>query len=98
MCVCVCFVGMGLRVWLLVLLLGQVCVCQHWSYGWMPGGKRNIGGQLEATFRMMDGGNTLLEEPKLLTLERLKPYGIVSDESGERTMRRNSGIVRRELE
>lgn len=40
----------------LVQLLMLVCVlevslCQHWSYGWLPGGKRSVG-EVEATFRV----------------------------------------------
>ncbi len=41
---------------LLVQLLMLVCVlevslCQHWSYGWLPGGKRSVG-EVEATFKV----------------------------------------------
>lgn len=40
----------------LVQLFMLVCVsefslCQHWSYGWLPGGKRSTG-EVEATFRV----------------------------------------------
>ncbi|KAM9727547.1 gonadotropin-releasing hormone 3 isoform 2-T3 [Menidia menidia] len=56
----------GSRVMVQVLLLAlvvQVSLCQHWSYGWLPGGKRSVG-ELEATIRMMGTGGvvTLPEE------------------------------------
>lgn len=38
---------------LLLALVAQVAVCQHWSYGWLPGGKRSVG-ELEATIRVSD--------------------------------------------
>lgn len=38
---------------LLLALLAQVTLCQHWSYGWLPGGKRSVG-ELEATIRVSD--------------------------------------------
>lgn len=44
----------GSRVIMQVLLLAlvvQVTLSQHWSYGWLPGGKRNVG-ELEATIRV----------------------------------------------
>lgn len=42
------------RVMVQVLLLAlalQVTLSQHWSYGWLPGGKRSVG-ELEATIRV----------------------------------------------
>lgn len=38
---------------LLLALVAQVTLCQHWSYGWLPGGKRSVG-ELEATIRVSD--------------------------------------------
>lgn len=38
---------------LLLALMVQVTLCQHWSYGWLPGGKRSVG-ELEATIRVGD--------------------------------------------
>lgn len=46
----------GSRVMVQVLLLAlvvQVTLSQHWSYGWLPGGKRSVG-ELEATIRVSD--------------------------------------------
>ncbi|KAM6956105.1 gonadotropin-releasing hormone 3 [Aplochiton taeniatus] len=65
-----------------VLLLGlvvQVTLSQHWSYGWLPGGKRSVG-ELEATIRMMGTGGVeaLPEEASAHALERLSPYDVVS--------------------
>ena len=34
-----------------LLLVVQVTLTQHWSYGWLPGGKRSVG-ELEATIRV----------------------------------------------
>ncbi|CDQ87852.1 unnamed protein product [Oncorhynchus mykiss] len=31
-------------------LVAQVTLSQHWSYGWLPGGKRSVG-ELEATIK-----------------------------------------------
>lgn len=42
------------RVMVQVLMLAlalQVALSQHWSYGWLPGGKRSVG-ELEATIRV----------------------------------------------
>lgn len=39
-----------LQVLFLALVL-QVTLSQHWSYGWLPGGKRSVG-ELEATIRV----------------------------------------------
>lgn len=36
---------------LLLALVVQVAQSQHWSYGWLPGGKRSVG-ELEATIRV----------------------------------------------
>uniref|UniRef100_A0A4W5KTB8 Progonadoliberin n=1 Tax=Hucho hucho TaxID=62062 RepID=A0A4W5KTB8_9TELE len=34
----------------MLALIAQVTFAQHWSYGWLPGGKRSVG-ELEATIR-----------------------------------------------
>ncbi|CDQ58272.1 unnamed protein product [Oncorhynchus mykiss] len=34
----------------MLALIAQVTFSQHWSYGWLPGGKRSVG-ELEATIR-----------------------------------------------
>ncbi|KAM9804141.1 gonadotropin-releasing hormone 3 [Neosynchiropus ocellatus] len=67
---------------LLLALVVQVTVSQHWSYGWLPGGKRSVG-ELEATIRMMGTGGvvSLPEEASAQTQERLRPYNVVSDDS-----------------
>ncbi|XP_013857470.1 progonadoliberin-3 [Austrofundulus limnaeus] len=67
---------------LLLALVAQVAVCQHWSYGWLPGGKRSVG-ELEATIRMMGTGGvvSLPEEASAQTQERLRPYNINEDSS-----------------
>lgn len=36
---------------LVLALVAQVTLSQHWSYGWLPGGKRSVG-ELEATIRV----------------------------------------------
>jgi len=36
---------------LFLVLAVQVTLAQHWSYGWLPGGKRSVG-ELEATIRV----------------------------------------------
>ncbi|KAF7657467.1 hypothetical protein LDENG_00026630 [Lucifuga dentata] len=38
---------------LLLALMVQVTLAQHWSYGWLPGGKRSVG-ELEATIRVSE--------------------------------------------
>lgn len=38
---------------LLLALAVQVAAAQHWSYGWLPGGKRSVG-ELEATIRVSE--------------------------------------------
>ncbi|XP_052436917.1 gonadotropin-releasing hormone 3 isoform X2 [Carassius gibelio] len=68
---------------LLVQLLMLVCVlevslCQHWSYGWLPGGKRSVG-EVEATFRMMDAGDAVLSIPADSPMEQLLPIHIVNE-------------------
>ncbi|KAM9727545.1 gonadotropin-releasing hormone 3 isoform 1-T2 [Menidia menidia] len=75
----------GSRVMVQVLLLAlvvQVSLCQHWSYGWLPGGKRSVG-ELEATIRMMGTGGvvTLPEEASAQIQERLRPYRGINDDS-----------------
>nr|Q92106.2 RecName: Full=Progonadoliberin-3; AltName: Full=Progonadoliberin III; Contains: RecName: Full=Gonadoliberin-3; AltName: Full=Gonadoliberin III; AltName: Full=Gonadotropin-releasing hormone III; Short=GnRH III; AltName: Full=Luliberin III; AltName: Full=Luteinizing hormone-releasing hormone III; Short=LH-RH III; Contains: RecName: Full=GnRH-associated peptide 3; AltName: Full=GnRH-associated peptide III; Flags: Precursor [Rutilus rutilus]AAB65821.1 salmon-type gonadotrophic-releasing hormone pre len=71
----------------LVQLLMLVCVlevslCQHWSYGWLPGGKRSVG-EVEATIRMMDGGDTLLSIPADTPMEQLSPIHIMNEVDAE---------------
>ncbi|CAL8255794.1 unnamed protein product [Lota lota] len=65
-----------------LLLVVQGTLAQHWSYGWLPGGKRSVG-ELEATIRMMGMGSEvpLLEEPRDPALERLRPYSLVNDKA-----------------
>ncbi|XP_029962213.1 gonadotropin-releasing hormone 3 [Salarias fasciatus] len=67
---------------LLLALVVQVSLSQHWSYGWLPGGKRSVG-ELEATIRMMGTGGvvSLPEEASAQTQERLRPYNVIDDES-----------------
>ncbi|KAM9345366.1 gonadotropin-releasing hormone 3 [Symphorus nematophorus] len=67
---------------LLLALVVQVTLSQHWSYGWLPGGKRSVG-ELEATIRMMGTGGvvSLPEESSAQTQERLIPYNINDDSS-----------------
>ncbi|XP_077469822.1 uncharacterized protein LOC144084887 isoform X2 [Stigmatopora argus] len=62
---------------LVLVLLLQVTVAQHWSYGWLPGGKRSVG-ELEATIRMMGTGGvvSLPEEASAQTHERRRPYNV----------------------
>uniref|UniRef100_A0A674P3U7 Progonadoliberin n=1 Tax=Takifugu rubripes TaxID=31033 RepID=A0A674P3U7_TAKRU len=72
------------RVMVQVLLLAlalQVTLSQHWSYGWLPGGKRSVG-ELEATIRMMGTGGvvSLPDEESAQTQERLRPYNVISEE------------------
>ncbi|XP_028324409.1 gonadotropin-releasing hormone 3 [Gouania willdenowi] len=67
---------------LLLALVVQVTLSQHWSYGWLPGGKRSVG-ELEATIRMMGtGGVSLPEEASAQTQERLRPYSVSDEDSG----------------
>ncbi|XP_061545521.1 gonadotropin-releasing hormone 3 [Phycodurus eques] len=67
---------------LLLALLAQAALAQHWSYGWLPGGKRSVG-ELEATIRMMGTGGVvpLPEEASAQTHERLRPYNVMDDDS-----------------
>ncbi|XP_038161808.1 gonadotropin-releasing hormone 3 [Cyprinodon tularosa] len=67
---------------LLLALLAQVTLCQHWSYGWLPGGKRSVG-ELEATIRMMGTGGvvSLPEEASAQAQERFRSYNIADDSS-----------------
>ncbi|KAM7385467.1 hypothetical protein PAMP_001550 [Pampus punctatissimus] len=69
---------------LLLALVVQVTLSQHWSYGWLPGGKRSMG-ELEATIRMMGTGGvvSLPEEASTQTQERLKPYNVINDDSSQ---------------
>ncbi|XP_023826115.1 gonadotropin-releasing hormone 3 [Salvelinus sp. IW2-2015] len=59
-------------------LVAQVTLSQHWSYGWLPGGKRSVG-ELEATIKMMDTGDVvaLPEETSAHVSERLRPYDVI---------------------
>ncbi|NP_001098142.1 progonadoliberin-3 precursor [Oryzias latipes] len=67
---------------LLLALVVQVTLCQHWSYGWLPGGKRSVG-ELEATIRMMGTGRvvSLPEDASAQTQERLRQYNLINDGS-----------------
>ncbi|KAM9848024.1 gonadotropin-releasing hormone 3 [Aulostomus maculatus] len=67
---------------LLLALVVQVATSQHWSYGWLPGGKRSVG-ELEATIRMMGTGGvvSLPEEASAQTQERHRPYNAINDDS-----------------
>ncbi|XP_075894405.1 gonadotropin-releasing hormone 3 [Nelusetta ayraudi] len=67
---------------LLLTLVVQVALSQHWSYGWLPGGKRSVG-ELEATIRMMGTGGvvSLPEEASAQTQERLRPYSVINNDS-----------------
>uniref|UniRef100_A0A4W5PAF6 Progonadoliberin n=1 Tax=Hucho hucho TaxID=62062 RepID=A0A4W5PAF6_9TELE len=63
----------------MLALIAQVTFAQHWSYGWLPGGKRSVG-ELEATIRMMDTGGVMAlpEETGVHVPERLRPYDVMS--------------------
>ncbi|XP_068183856.1 gonadotropin-releasing hormone 3 [Antennarius striatus] len=67
---------------LFLALVVQVTLSQHWSYGWLPGGKRSVG-ELEATIRMMGTGGvvSLPEEASAQTQERFRPYNVMNDDS-----------------
>nr|XP_020457697.1 progonadoliberin-3 [Monopterus albus] len=67
---------------LLLALVVQVTLSQHWSYGWLPGGKRSVG-KLEATIRMMGTGGvvTLPDEASAPIQQRLRPYNVIHDDS-----------------
>ncbi|XP_034754546.1 gonadotropin-releasing hormone 3 isoform X2 [Etheostoma cragini] len=66
---------------LVLALVFQVTLSQHWSYGWLPGGKRSVG-ELEATIRMMGTGGmvSLPEEASAQTQERPRPYNVINDD------------------
>ncbi|KAI9535509.1 Progonadoliberin-3 [Dissostichus eleginoides] len=66
---------------LMLALVVQVTLSQHWSYGWLPGGKRSVG-ELEATIRMMGTGGvvSLPDEASAQTQERLRPYNVMNDD------------------
>ncbi|KAM8860349.1 gonadotropin-releasing hormone 3 [Spinachia spinachia] len=66
---------------LMLALVVQVTLSQHWSYGWLPGGKRSAG-ELEATIRMMGMGGVESppEEASAQTQERLRPYNAMDDD------------------
>ncbi|XP_019715534.1 gonadotropin-releasing hormone 3 isoform X2 [Hippocampus comes] len=67
---------------LLLALLAQAASGQHWSYGWLPGGKRSVG-ELEATIRMMGTGGVVVplpEEASAQTHERRRPYNVMDDD------------------
>ncbi|CAB1343681.1 unnamed protein product, partial [Coregonus sp. 'balchen'] len=59
-----------------LVLVAQVTLSQHWSYGWLPGGKRSVG-ELEATIRAR-GEVALPEETSAHVSERLRPYDVIS--------------------
>ncbi|XP_058841189.1 gonadotropin-releasing hormone 3 [Acipenser ruthenus] len=57
-------------------LVAQICTSQHWSYGWLPGGKRSIN-ELQASLEMMDNGDSVScsEEPNPhYIFEKLNTY------------------------
>ncbi|XP_061692960.1 gonadotropin-releasing hormone 3 [Syngnathoides biaculeatus] len=72
----------GVHALLMLALLAQAASAQHWSYGWLPGGKRSVG-ELEATIRMMGTGGvvSLPEEASAQTHERRRPYNVMDDDS-----------------
>ncbi|XP_038847837.1 progonadoliberin-3 [Salvelinus namaycush] len=63
----------------MLALIAQVTLSQHWSYGWLPGGKRSVA-ELEATIRMMDTGGAMAlpEETGAHVPERLRAYDVMS--------------------
>ncbi|XP_051502904.1 progonadoliberin-3 [Myxocyprinus asiaticus] len=63
---------------LMLVCVLEVSLCQHWSYGWLPGGKRSVG-EVEATIRMMDAGNTVLTIPANSPMDQLSPIHIVNE-------------------
>ncbi|XP_065153646.1 gonadotropin-releasing hormone 3 [Paramisgurnus dabryanus] len=67
---------------LMLVFVLEVSFCQHWSYGWLPGGKRNVG-EVEATFRMMDAGDTVLSIPAESPLEKFSPMHTVNEVDAE---------------
>ncbi|KAI7804358.1 gonadotropin-releasing hormone 3 [Triplophysa rosa] len=67
---------------LMLMFVLEVTLCQHWSYGWLPGGKRSVG-EVEATFRMMDGGDSVLSIPADSPMEPLPPIHIVNEVDAE---------------
>ncbi|XP_072545021.1 LOW QUALITY PROTEIN: gonadotropin-releasing hormone 3 [Salminus brasiliensis] len=69
----------------------EVGVCQHWSYGWMPGGKRSVG-ELEATFRVMDAGNAVVA---FLPLEHITPLQIMNEEDSKALKKKRISYRRR---
>ncbi|XP_026856056.1 gonadotropin-releasing hormone 3 isoform X2 [Electrophorus electricus] len=75
-----------LLVGLLVLsCVFSVSVSQHWSYGWLPGGKRSVG-ELEATFRMVDAGDAVV--PQDSPLEQLSSLKILNEVNSEALKRK----------
>nr|AFJ44820.1 gonadotropin-releasing hormone 3 [Gobiocypris rarus] len=67
---------------LMLMCVLEVSLCQHWSYGWLPGGKRSVG-EVEATFRMMDAGDTVLSIPADTPVEQPSPIHIVNEVDAE---------------
>ncbi|XP_066549283.1 progonadoliberin-3 [Amia ocellicauda] len=60
--------------------VAQISCSQHWSYGWLPGGKRSVD-ELEATLEMIDSRNhmTVAEEPSpQYVLDKLSPFDSVN--------------------
>ncbi|XP_066539417.1 gonadotropin-releasing hormone 3 isoform X2 [Hoplias malabaricus] len=83
-------VGWNCRAVLGLLLLGcmlEVSVGQHWSYGWLPGGKRSVG-ELETTFRMIDAGDTVVALPLNSPLEQITPLQTMNEEDAEALKRK----------
>ncbi|KAG9268228.1 gonadotropin-releasing hormone 3 [Astyanax mexicanus] len=72
----------------------EVGVCQHWSYGWMPGGKRSVG-ELEATFRMMDAGDAVVALPLNSPLQQITPLQTINEEDSEALKKKRISYRRR---
>ncbi|XP_030643270.1 gonadotropin-releasing hormone 3 [Chanos chanos] len=84
---------------LLVQLVVLICVvqlslAQHWSYGWLPGGKRSVG-ELEATFRMMDAGDAAVVVPADVPIRQ--PIRLYEEESDALSAKRKRMLHKRRL-
>uniref|UniRef100_A0A3B3RRH5 Progonadoliberin n=1 Tax=Paramormyrops kingsleyae TaxID=1676925 RepID=A0A3B3RRH5_9TELE len=72
----------------LVQLLMLTCIlhlgmAQHWSYGWLPGGKRSVG-DAEASLKMdSDDLVNIFEVASPLEAEQLTTYQLVSEDSSD---------------
>ncbi|XP_018604920.1 gonadotropin-releasing hormone 3 [Scleropages formosus] len=69
--------------------VAQIGFSQHWSYGWLPGGKRSAG-DTEAKVKMMDSGDlvTFFDEPSPFVLESLGTNQFGREDGGEFTRKR----------